>query len=97
MRKQSFGLSVLVTEEMRTDPFCGSLFLFCNKKRTIVKGLYWERNGFWLMSKKLEKHKFPWPKDGGEVREISVEQLRWLLEGIDFWHAHKKLSFSQII
>ncbi len=36
MRKQAFGLSVLVTEELEQDPFSGSLFLFCNKKRNIL-------------------------------------------------------------
>jgi transposase len=96
MRKQAFGLSVLVTEELSQDPFSGYLFLFCNKRRTILKGLYWEQNGFWLVSKKLEKHKFPWPQDGGLVAEISEQQLRWLLAGIDFWRAHEPLSYSQI-
>lgn len=96
MRKQAFGMSVLVTEELQQDPFSGSLFLFCNRKRTILKGLYWDRNGFWLMSKKLEKHKFPWPQDQRAIAEISEQQLRWLLEGIDFWHAHSNLSYSTI-
>ena len=53
MRKQAFGLSVLVTEELEQDPFSDSLFLFCNRKRTILKGLYWDRNGFWLLSNQL--------------------------------------------
>ena len=59
MRKQAFGLSLLVTEELGKDLFSGSIFLFCNKRCTIIKGLYWERTGFWLLSKKLEKHRFP--------------------------------------
>ena len=96
MRKQSFGLSLIVTEELEKDPFSGSLFLFCNKRRTILKGLYWENNGFWLLSKKLEKHRFPWPQDERAVAEITEQQLKWLLEGIDFWHAHTKLAFSHV-
>jgi len=96
MRKQAFGLSVLVAEELEEDAFTGSLYLFCNRKRSILKGLYWDGTGFWLMSKKLEKQKFPWPQDERCVAEISVEQLKWLLEGIDFWHAHKPVAYSQI-
>ena len=96
MRKQSFGLSVLVTEELEQDPFSGSLFLFCNRKRTILTGLYWDGTGFWLLGKKLEKHQFPWPHDERAVAEITVEQLKWLLEGIDFFHAHKPVAYSHI-
>mgnify|MGYP000014689950 CR=1 FL=1 len=96
MRKQAFSLSILVKEELEKDPFSGSLFLFCNKKRTILKGLYWDGTGFWLVSKKLEKHKFPWPQDERSVAEISVEQLKWLLKGIDFWRAHKPVAYSQV-
>jgi len=96
MRKQSFGLSVMVTEDLEEDPFSGSLFLFCNKRRNILKGLYWERNGFWLLSKKLEKHRFPWPQDERAVAEITEQQLKWLLAGIDFWNAHTKLAFSHV-
>ena len=46
MRKQINGLSVIVQEELKMDPFCGSLFLFCNKNRRLLKALYWDRNGF---------------------------------------------------
>lgn len=96
MRKQAFGLSLIVTEELEKDPFSGSLFLFCNVRRTILKGLYWEKNGFWLLSKKLEKHRFPWPTDRQGISEITEEQLRWLFDGIDFWKAHTKLNFSSV-
>ena len=53
MRKQAFGLSVLVTEELGQEPFSGSLFVFCNRNRTILKGLYWDGTGFWLLSNQL--------------------------------------------
>ena len=96
MRKQAFGLSVLVTEELEQEPFSGSLFVFCNRNRTILKGLYWDGTGFWLLSKKLEKHKFPWPRGEGGVSEITAEQLKWLLEGIDFWRAHRPVIYSHI-
>ena len=96
MRKSINGLSVVVQEQMHLDPLSSSIFLFCNKRRRILKVLYWDDNGFWLWHKRLEKHKFPWPKDSAESREITADQLRMLLSGIDFFNAHEKLSFSRV-
>lgn len=97
MRKAANGLSVFVQEQLELDPFSGNLFLFCNRRRNIFKALYWDRNGFCLWKKRLEKDRFPWPKEGGGVAEIAEQQLGWLLDGIDFWKAHKKLSYSSVI
>ena len=97
MRKQANGLSIFVEEELELDPLSGNLFLFCNKRRNIFKVLYWDRNGFCLWKKRLEKDRFPWPKDGAEVAEITEQQLRWILDGIDFWRAHKKIEYSSVI
>jgi hypothetical protein len=57
MRKQINGLSILVTEELGMDPLDGSLFLFCNKQRPILKVIYWDRNGFclWLLCEGSQK------------------------------------------
>lgn len=95
-RKQINGLSMIVEEELAHDPFSGSLFLFSNRRRTHLKILYWQRNGFCLWLKRLEKDRFPWPQDEEAVREITVEQLSMLLEGIDFWNAHRELAYSRI-
>ena len=97
MRKQANGLSVFVAEQLELDPFSGNLFLFCNKRRNIIKVLYWDRNGFCLWKKRLEKHRFPWPKDGEKIAEITEQQLRWILDGIDFWRAHKKIEYFSVI
>ena len=97
MRKQANGLSVFVQEQLELDPLSGNLFLFCNKRRNIFKALYWDRNGFCIWKKRLEKDRFPWPRDGEEVAEIEEQQLKWLLDGIDFWKAHKKILYSSVI
>ena len=96
MRKQINGLSIIVSEELHMDPFEGNLFLFCNKHRRILKIIYWDKNGFCLWLKRLEKDKFPWPTNQAEAAEISGEQLSFLLQGIDFWNAHKKLDYRQV-
>ena len=48
MRKSIDGLSILVSQQLQLDPFAGHLFGFCNRSRTIIKLLYWDRNGFCL-------------------------------------------------
>ena len=96
MRKQINGLSIIVSEDLHMDPFEGNLFLFCNKQRRILKIIYWDKNGFCLWLKRLEKDKFPWPTNQTEAAEITGEQLSFLLQGIDFWNAHKKLDYRQV-
>ena len=96
MRKQINGLCVLVEQEMKLDPFSGSLFLFCNRTRYLLKALYWDRTGFALWMKRLEKHRFPWPMNRSEVQRIDREKLRLLLSGINFWDAHEEVKFSAI-
>lgn len=97
MRKQIIGLTSIVQDEMELNPFSTSLFLFCNRERKILKALYWDKNGFCLWQKKLEKDAFPWPKDTAEAKQISTGQLELLLAGIDFWKAHKTLNYSEVL
>ena len=61
MRKSINGLSILVSEYMELNPFSGHLFVFCNRRQNMIKVLYWDRNGFCLWHKRLEKHSFNWP------------------------------------
>jgi transposase len=97
MRKSINTLSILVQESMRMDPFSESIFLFCNRSKRIIKALYWERNGFCLWQKKLEEHRFHWPQSAPEAREITPEQLAWLLSGLDFTGAHERLNYSSVL
>ena len=100
MRKAINGLSILVEEVLELDPFANKLFVFCNRNRDKVKILYWERTGFVLWYKKLEKHRFPWPRrEGGEQTvALTGEQLNWLLDGIDFFQLkpHEELSYQSV-
>lgn len=96
MRKAINGLAIIVQEQMQLDPVSQDIFLFCNKERRILKILYWDDNGFWLWQKRLEKHRFPWPRNEAQSREITSEQLNMLLRGIDFFNVHEKLTFSRV-
>ncbi len=96
MRKQINGLSIIVSEELEMDPFEGNLFLFCNRRKKILKIIYWDKNGFAMWMKNLEKDKFPWPMNLKEATEITQEQFSFLLQGIDFWNAHKELEYHSV-
>jgi transposase len=95
-RKSVDGLAAITQEIMRHPPMSGNLYMFCNRQRNRLKILYWEQNGFCLWYKRLEEGKFPWPISEEEAREISREELGWLLRGIDFWKAYKKLEYSVV-
>jgi transposase len=96
LRKSIDGLSILVENRMELNPFSGYLFAFCNRKRTTVKILYWDRNGFCLWMKRLESQTFQWPDEDAHSISISNRELSWLLEGLSLHQqrAHRSLKFS---
>lgn len=99
MRKAINGLSILVEGTLSLDPFSGHLFVFCNKGRSTVKILYWQRNGFCLFQKRLEKERFHWPKTREQVMEIGLRELSFLLEGLDFsvLRPHRELHYATLV
>jgi transposase len=96
LRKAVNGLATIIAEQMKEDPLSGSVFLFCNKERKLLKALWWDMNGFWLSQKRLEKDKFPWPESEEATEELSADKVMMLLAGIDFWKAHKPLFYSKV-
>lgn len=82
MRKQIDGLAAIVSGNFKLNPFENALFLFCGRRRDRMKALFWEGDGFLLLYKRLENGAFQWPKTTDEVREITHQQYRWLLEGL---------------
>jgi len=96
MRKAVNGLSIIVQETMKQDPFSGSVYLFCNRERKLLKAVYWDKTGFWLSQKRLEKDKYPWPNDETEARELTADELQMLLTGINFFKAHKELFYKKV-
>lgn len=96
MRKQTLSLSVYVAESLEGNPLSGDLYLFCGRDRRLIKALYWDRNGFCLWQKRLEKGRFPWPRDREEVMAITGEEFDMILAGIDFFNAHTPLYFSAV-
>lgn len=82
MRKSIDGLATLVQQQFQMDPFQPSLFMFCGRRCDRIKALLWEGDGFLLLYKRLENGKFQWPRNEEELRPISWQQFRWLMEGL---------------
>jgi len=75
------------------------LFLFCGRRRDRIKALYWEGDGFVLLYKRLESSKYQWPRSESEVRDLTPQQFRWLMEGLNIEQpkAHKEISGLSVI
>lgn len=99
LRRGIDGLAGMVQQQFQLDPFTNTLFLFCGRKRDRLKGLYWERDGFVLLYKRLESGSFQWPRNKEEARELSGQQYRWLMEGlaVEQPKAHKELKGLSVV
>lgn len=80
MRKGYDGLCGLVRTHMQMNPLCGDVFVFIGRRRNQFKLLCWEKDGFIMFCKRLEKGTFELPKS--EETKISVEVLSCVLQGI---------------
>lgn len=81
-RKSINGLAALVEAETDLPLDSGALFLFTNKQRDKIKVLYWDKTGFALWYKRLEKAKFKWPaQEKKQVFTLSQFELDRLLSG----------------
>jgi len=93
-RKSINGLAGIVEAELELPVMNGALFVFCNKGRDKLKILYWDKTGFALWYKRLEKDKFKWPtKLATSTMSLSEHQLNWLLSGFDI-EGHQVLNYD---
>ena len=99
LRRGIDGLAGLVKSEFDLDPFQEALFLFCGRRRDRIKALYWEGDGFVLLYKRLEQGVYQWPRTDVEVRRITPQQYRWLMEGLKVEQpkAHRPVTGLSII
>ena len=97
MRKSFDGLSLLVQQVLKQDPLSGHLFVFFNRRRDQVRIVFWDRNGWCLMAKRLEKGTFRLPIEvGPDVQSMAVEaaELALILEGIDLRGARRRKRWT---
>ncbi len=95
MRKSFDGLCGLVSRQLGKNPMSGDLFIFVNKRRTMIKLLRWEEGGFVLFYKRLERGTFelpPFPK-GQLSTALEYGQLVMIITGIPLRKAKKRRRF----
>ena len=84
LRKGIDGLAQIIGSRYGQNPFeKGTLFLFCGRRADRIKAVHYEGDGFCLLYKRYESGRLKWPRTGEEAKQISAQQLRWLLEGLD--------------
>jgi len=100
MRRSIDGLATIVQQCFSLNPCSSNLFVFCNKKRTMIKILHWDHNGFWLYFRRLEKGTFKWPSDNSkETIQVGSRELYWLLTGLSIEQkkSHQKVASNAVI
>jgi len=83
LRRGMDGLAALVREGMRLEPLSGHLFVFRNRRGDRLKMLLWDRSGFWVLYKRLERGTFPWPRSSDQSVELRASDLMLLLSGAE--------------
>lgn len=89
-RKGIDGLAALVQEQLRLDPYTGTVFVFRAKRADRIKLLVWDGSGLVLVTKRLEGGQFRWPKIDDGVMRLSPAQLSALVEGLDWSRVHAR-------
>lgn len=87
MRKQIDGLSAIITITYGKELEEGSLFLFCGRRADRLKGLFWDGTGYILVYKRLSNSRFQWPRNETELKKISTQEFRWLMEGLSIYQS----------
>lgn len=76
------SLAAIIERRFHMNLFVpNTLFLFCGRSSTKIKGLLWEGNGFLLLYKRVESGHFTWPRSSNDLSSLSAEQFHWLMQG----------------
>jgi transposase len=94
LRKGYDGLARLARDVIDQDPLSGHLFVFANRKRDRIKILYWDRDGYAVWMKRLERGTFRWPAPGADRVEWTGGELAAVLGGIDLNDTRRRRRFK---
>lgn len=67
------------------NPQSSTLFLFCGRRSDRIKALFWDGDGYILLYKRLEDGRYQWPRTETELKELTFQQFRWLMEGLNIY------------
>jgi transposase len=91
------GLAGLVRERLGLEPMSGHLFLFRNRRGDRLKILVWDRSGYWVLYKRLERGTFAWPEEQTEVGlEMKSTELMLLLTGVELSHTRRRRWYEKV-
>lgn len=97
LRRSIDGLAALVRERFTLDPLSGHLFLFRNRRGDRLKILVWDRSGFWVLYKRLERGTFAWPTEVDATPvEMRAADLLLLLAGTDVAHTRRRRWYERV-
>ena len=99
MRKGFDGLSGVVRNILQADPLSGHLFVFFNKRRNLAKVLWWDRSGFLILYKRLQRGTFTVPVPStptSSVVRMRTSELMLILDGIDLRDAKRKSRYDYV-
>ena len=95
LRRGIEGLAISIQYTYHLDPYQkGTLFLFCGRRNDRIKGLLWEGDGFLLLYKRLESGRFNWPRNGEELKSITMEQYSWLMKGFSIYPGVREVDYT---
>ncbi len=84
LRKGIDGLATIIGDKYKQNPFeKGTLFLFCGRRSDRIKGLLWMGTGFLLLYMRIENGSLSWPRTTAEAADITEEQFRYLMQGLN--------------
>ena len=94
LRRGYDGLARLARDVIEGDPLSGHLFVFANRRRDRIKVLYWDRDGYAIWMKRLEKGTYRWPAPGAARVEWTAAELAAVLGGIDLKATRRRPRFT---
>jgi transposase len=95
LRRSMDGLSALVRDHLGLEPLSGHLFVFRNRRGDRLKILVWERSGFWVLYKRLERGTFSWPSEAGSSFEMRASDLQLLLSGVELSSTRRRRWYDR--
>jgi transposase len=90
------GLAAIVRDWLGRDPLSGHLFVFRNRRADRIKILYWDRDGFWLWYKRLERGTFRFPSADAQSLELEAADLALVLEGVDLSKVERQKRYRYV-
>ena len=85
LRRGIDGFASIIQNTFQMNPQTNALFIFCGRRSDRIKALYWDTDGYILLYKRLEGGRYQWPRTADELKELTPQQFRWLMEGLSIY------------